>query len=207
MNQPAVSTKTRVEPGQGPLDAVVIAADRLTDDGTRGVGDKLTRPRRHEARTITRRQPGAPVGTDPQGSRCYNGSNINACASLITDPGPASLGSMPVSVVTSTQDRPVLDPQTIGHRLGHHPPRRGVAWASPHSDPSFRPARRIGRAGSEEGGMIASVVIALVAIGLVATLGLSGAAHEVVVLGRAGWHAIAGWFSAHRPALGTGGGG
>ena len=55
--------------------------------------------------------------------------------------------------------------------------------------------------------MIASVVIALVVIGLVTTLGLSGAAHEAVVLGRAGWHAVAGWFSAHRPALGTGGGG
>ena len=73
--------------------------------------------------------------------------------------------------------------------------------------PSSRPARRIGRAGSEEGGVIASVVIALVVIGLVTTLGLSGAAHEAVALGRAGWHAVAGWFSAPRPAVGTGGGG
>jgi len=60
---------------------------------------------------------------------------------------------------------------------------------------------------SEEGGVIASLVLALVAIGLVATLGLSGAAHEVVVLGRAGYHAIAGWFSTHRPTVGAGGGG
>ena len=74
-------------------------------------------------------------------------------------------------------------------------------------DPSSRPARRIGRAGSEEGGVIAGLVIGLVVIGLVATLGLSGALHEVVVLGRAGWHATAGWSSTHRPTVGAGGGG
>ncbi|MDA8283003.1 MAG: hypothetical protein M0Z42_06805, partial [Actinomycetota bacterium] len=61
-----------------------------------------------------------------------------------------------------------------------------------------RPVRRIGVVMSEEGGVIASVVIALVAIGLVATLGLSGAAHQAVVLGRTGWHATAGWFGVHR---------
>jgi len=60
---------------------------------------------------------------------------------------------------------------------------------------------------SEEGGAIASIVLGLVVIGLVATLGLSGALHEVVELRRAGWHAVTGWVSTHRPAVGTGGGG
>ncbi|MHB1712006.1 MAG: hypothetical protein ACYCV7_11485 [Acidimicrobiales bacterium] len=134
MNQLAVSTKARVEPGQGPLDAIVITADRLTDDRIRGALNKLTRSPRHHGRTSTRRPAGVPVDIDPQGGRQYNQGTITG-DSPITDPGPASLGSMPVSVVTSTQDRPVLDPQTIGHRLGHYPPRRGATWVSPRSSP------------------------------------------------------------------------
>jgi len=109
MNQPAVITKARVEPEQGPPSAIVIAADQTTDDGIRAL-DKLARPHRHEARTVTRRPAGVPVGIDPQGGRQDNVGPITGDAPPITDPGSASLGNVSVSAATRTQDRPVLGP-------------------------------------------------------------------------------------------------
>jgi hypothetical protein len=77
----------------------VTAANRLTDDGIRGVLDKLLGSHRHHAGTIT--------GV-PQGSQQRNVGTITGGASPITDPGPASLGNVSKSpVVTRTPARPV----------------------------------------------------------------------------------------------------
>lgn len=49
---------------------------------------------------------------------------------------------------------------------------------------------------SEDGQLL--WVLALIAVGLIATLGLVGAAHEVVHLIAAGWHALVTWVSRRR---------
>jgi len=215
-------------PVQGSTDVAVPAADRLTDDGIRTTLYKLSGHFRHDAgTTITGASPitdPRPAGLGNEFTRVVTGSPARPSQGPSTREGgrPASLsGGMSFPPVDrpspgSVPARgPLIVPEgchvSVAAFLAAWPPEEITpSWLDPTSrgtarctvPSSFRPVRRIGAAGSsEEGGVIASLVIALVVIGL------SGAAHEAVVLGRAGWHAAAGWFGAHPSAVAGGGGG